>query len=179
MFHVLDIILKEKKISPCSSAFIEWENPFRILRKWWIPPRKIYICQHSHRKKFAENFRSFISSFKYICWSQITLYFSELSRETELVETDWFLYVWISLHNHGAWHPYCKVCSWQAGDPVDLVVWVPVQFQFLPQFEDRKTEKKNAHLLSIFVLIRPSSDLLNPAHFGEGCLCSSVYRFRH
>lgn len=143
--------------------------------------QKKYICQHSHRKKkmFAENFRSFISSFKYICWSQITLYFSELSRETKLVETDWFLYVWISLHNHGAWEPYCKVCSWQAGDPGDLVVWVPVQFQFLPQFEDRKTEKKNAHLLSIFVLIRPSSDLLNPANFGEGCLCSSVYRFRH
>ena len=141
--------------------------------------QKKYICQHSHRKMFAENFRSFITSLKYICWSQITLYYSELSRETELVETDWFLYVWISLHNYGAWDPYCKVCSWQAGDQGDLVVWVPVQFQFLPQFEDIQTGKKNSHLLSIFVLFRSSSDWLNPAHLGEGHLCSSVYRFRH
>lgn len=149
---------RKQNLSPCSSAFIEWENPFRISWKWWTPPRKKCICQHSHRKMFAENFRSFITSLKYICWSQITLYYSELSRETELVETDWFLYVWISLHNHGAWDPYCKVWSWKAGDPGDLVVWVPVQFHFLPQFEDIQTGKKNAHLLSIFVLFRPSSD---------------------
>ena len=138
--------------------------------------QKKCICQHSHKKMFAENFRSFISSLKYVCWSQITLYYSELSRETELVETDCFLYVWIILHNHGAWDPYYKVCSWQAGDPGDLVVWVPVQFHFLPQFEDRQTVflSENAYLLSSFVLFRPSFDWVNPAHLGEGCLCSSV-----